>query len=139
MHPIISSYVLKKSEKKKRKRANKQKGTKCPKVNGESNAYVLYLKLECMNMWKTWLMDSQMWYYDYMDCLKLGGKFKLIKDSDFSPLGQIQSYLDPNPITTLKRPLDMCICALNLCLLLEEKKILESMIRGELSESTLNT
>ena len=56
-----------------------------------------------------------MWYYDYMDCLKLGGKFKLIKDSDFSPLGQIQSYLDPNPITTLKRPLDMCICALNLC------------------------
>ena len=54
-----------------------------------------------------------MLYYDYMDCLKLGGKFKLIKDSDFSPLGQIQSYLDPNPITTLKGPLDMCICALN--------------------------
>ena len=50
-----------------------------------------------------------------MDCLKLGGKFMLIKDSDFSPLGQIQSYLDPNPIKTLKRPLDLCIGALNFC------------------------
>ena len=66
-------------------------------------------------MWKTWLMDSQVLYFDYMDCLKLGEKFRLIKDSDFSPLDQIQSYLDPNPITTLKRPLDMCICASNLC------------------------
>ncbi|QHO57300.1 uncharacterized protein DS421_3g81090 [Arachis hypogaea] len=50
-----------------------------------------------------------------MDCLKLGGKFRLIKNSDFSPLDQIQSYLDPIPITTLKRPLDMYICALNFC------------------------
>ena len=78
-----------------------------------------------------------MWYYDYMDCLKLGGKFKLIKDSDFSPLGQIQSYLDPNPITTLKRPLDMCICALNFCWLVEEEQALESKISRELRESNL--
>ena len=45
-------------KKKRGKRANKKKGTKCPKVNVENNAYELYLKLECMNMWKTWLMDS---------------------------------------------------------------------------------
>ena len=76
-----------------------------------------------------------MLYYDYMDCLKLGGKFKLIKDSDFSPLDQIQSYLDPNPITTLKRPLDMCICALNFCWLVEEEKTLESKVSRELRES----
>ena len=41
-----------------KKKANKKKGTKCPKVSSEGNAYVLYLKLECMNMWKTWLMDG---------------------------------------------------------------------------------
>ena len=69
----------------------------------------------CMNMWETWLMDSQILYVDYMDCLKLGWKFRLIKDSNFSLPDQIQSYLEPNPITTLKRPLDMCIYALNLC------------------------
>ena len=68
---------------------------------------------------------------------KLGGKFKLIKDSDFSPLGQIQSYLDPNPITTLKRPLDMCICALNFCWLLDEEQALESKVSRELRESNL--
>ena len=72
-----------------------------------------------------------------MDCLKLGGKFRLIKDSDFSSLGQIQSYLDPNPITTLKRPLDMCICALILCWLVEEKQALESKVSRELRESNL--
>ena len=68
---------------------------------------------------------------------KLGGKLKLIKDSDFSPLDQIQSYLDPNPITTLKRPLDLCICALNLCWLLDEEQALESKVSRELRESNL--
>ena len=40
----------KRSEKKKKKEQLSKKGTKCPKVSGESNAYELYLKLECMNM-----------------------------------------------------------------------------------------
>ena len=74
-----------------------------------------------------------------MDCLKLGKKFKLIKDSDFSPLDQIHSYLDPNPITTLKRPLDMCIYALNFYWLVEKKQALESKISRELRDRTLNT
>ena len=74
-----------------------------------------------------------------MNCLKLGGKFMLIKDSDFSPLGQIQSYLDPNPITTLKRPLDLCIGALNFYWLLDEEHAIESMISRELRELTLDT
>ena len=74
-----------------------------------------------------------------MDCLKLGGNFMLVKDSDFSPLGQIQSYLDPNPITTLKRPLDLCIGALNFCWLLDKEQAIESMISRELRELTLDT
>ena len=74
-----------------------------------------------------------------MDYLKLGGKFMLIKDSDFSPLGQIQSYLDPNPITTLKRPLDLCIGALNFCWMLDEEQAIESKISRELRELTLDT
>ena len=74
-----------------------------------------------------------------MNCLELGGKFMLIKDLDFSPLGQIQSYIDPNPITTLKRPLDLCIGALNCCWLLDEEQAIESKISRELRELTLDT
>ena len=85
------------------------------------------------NMVNEWL-DVVLWLHRLF---KLGGKFKLIKDSDFSPLGQIQSYLDPNPITTLKRPLDMCICALNFCWLLDEEQGLERKISRELRESNL--
>ena len=40
-------------------------------------------------------------------------------------------------ITTLKRPLDMCICALNFCWLVEEEQALESKISRELRKSTL--
>ena len=78
-----------------------------------------------------------MWYYDYMDCPKLDEKLRLIKDSDFSPLDQIQSYLDPNPITTLKRPLDLCIGVLIFCWLVEEEQALESKVSRELRESNL--
>ena len=80
-----------------------------------------------------------MLYYDYIDCLSWVGKFQLIKDSNFSPLSQIQSYLDPSPITTLKRPLDLCIGALNFCWLLDEEQAIESKISRELRELTLNT
>jgi len=41
----------KKKEKKKRKRA-KIKGDKMPQSKCDSNAYVLYSKLGCMNMWQ---------------------------------------------------------------------------------------
>ena len=82
------------------------------------------------------LLDVVLWLHGLS---KLGGKFKLIKDSDFSPLGQIQSYLDPNPITTLKRPLDLFIGALIFCWLLDEEQAIERKISRDLRELTLDT
>ena len=97
------------------------------------------MKRKCMSMWKSeeWVARLEL---NCIGCHRLGGKFKLIKDSNFKlTWPNMHPTLTLAPLQPKKRPHDTCMHAWNICWLLEEKQILESMIRGELSESTPNT
>ena len=92
-----------------------------------------------MSMWKSeeWVVRLEL---NCIGCHRLGGKFKLIKDSNFKlTWPNMHPTLTLAPLQPMKRPHDTCMHAWNKCWLLEEKQILESMIRRELRESTLNT
>ena len=92
------------------------------------------MKRECMSMWKSeeWVVRLEL---NCRGCHRLGGKSKFIKDSNFKlTWPNMHPTLTLTPLQPMESPHDICMHAWNNCWLLDEKQILESMSRRELSD-----